>query len=282
MSQLIPLPNLIHFRFQGPDAERYLSGQVTQLVEGLPQGHARATFVCDAKGRILFDATIYADQDGFLLTIAGGDREEAFARMDRYLIADDCTLNDESDKWSIVHELLEPSKSDNPEGAEGLVNRFGRPGRDRYLTAAEFAEIAPETLALTSEAKQEEYRLQQFVPRLVDLAGAFSAETGLEDEAVSFHKGCYLGQEVISRIKRAGKTNRQLVSVHLSEGVTKEGSSCPIPFKVDGNEKTLLEVTSVAQQPTEAGYPALGYLSSRYPSGTALTSAGGISATLLT
>ena len=270
MNKLIPLPGLIHLRFKGPDAERYLNGQVTQQIEGLNKGQSRYTFVCDAKGRILFDATIYADSEGFLLTVEGLEKEAVFARMDRYLIADDCELTDESEKWTLVHELNEVIENGE------TVNRFGKAGRDRYFTAEQLKELKQDDFALTTIAEQENYRLLAQVPRLVDLTGAFPAETGWEDQAVSFHKGCYLGQEVVSRIKRAGKTNRQLVPLSLPQ----RELNCPIFFTPKTSDKPLLEVTSVASQSENGAYPSLGYLSSRYVSGTELTSENGTVITL--
>lgn len=263
MSAAIPLLLLTHLRFQGPDAERYLNGQVTQQVEGLQPGQSRYTFVCDAKGRILFDATIHCDDDGFLLTIDGGEREELIARMDRYLIADDCELRDESERWIVLHQP----------GDGGMINRFGTAGTDRYLAREEFTESSE---LFPSAQELENLRISEGVPRLADLVGALPAETGLEESAVSFHKGCYLGQEVVSRMKRAGKTNRRLVKVAL-DSVPKE---LPADFTAEKEGKPLLQVTSVAETKIESGFPALGYLNARH-GGEPLSNQKGISAHLV-
>lgn len=261
MSLSFDLLHLTHLRFRGPDAERYLSGQITQQISDLSGGQSRYTFVCDAKGRILFDAHVRKDEEGFLLSVAGGSRDDLFARMDRYLIADDCELVDESPRWGIRHTLLDQRE-------EGTVNRFGQWGRDDYLADEGLLELLQ-----ADEAELENRRLKHGVARLQDVAGALPAETGLESEAVSFHKGCYLGQEVISRMKRAGKTNRKLVPL-LLDGTTTE---LPLTFHADGSDKALLEVTSVGSQAVDDGYPALGYLSSRCDPGAPLRSHSGLS-----
>ena len=266
MSELIPLRGLTHLRFSGPDAERYLNGQVTQQVTGIAEGQSRYTFVCDAKGRVLFDGAIHRDAEGYLLSVEGSNPEDIFARMDRYLIADDCELSDESDKWIILHELS------NKPFEEGLINRFGAFGRDLYQSSDSAEEQQNLARDLTSPSAQEELRISRGVARTADLLGALPAETGLEDSAVSFHKGCYLGQEVISRMKRAGKTNRKLISLHLEQSA----SSTPLPFSDSSEGKTLLEVTSISKEKTERGYPALGYLSARYQEDSQLESAEGI------
>lgn len=272
MRDLIPLHDILHLRFSGPDAERYLNGQLTQQVSGINEGDSRSTFICDVKGRILFNGTIHRDEEGFLLSLEDCDWEEAFARMDRYLIADDCEISDESDKWHLLHE-----KSEQPQ-QEGLINRFGQLGRDHYLTTEQLNELSDDTFLLNSKREQEELRVQNGIPRRPDLTGAFPAETGREDEAVSFHKGCYLGQEVISRMKRAGKTNRKLIALTLPQ----QPSCCPLSFSAQGNDKILLEVTSASAKMENGSFPALGYLNSRYKNGTELTSEEGISVNLST
>ena len=271
MSKTIPLKNFTHLRFQGPDAERYLNGQVTQQVSNLPLGSSRHAFVCDGKGRILFDCFIHADRGGFLVSVEKEFGEEAYARLDRYLIADDCELSDETEKWCLLHELGESS-----EGEDGMVNRFGKLGRDLYLPAEQVEEFNKIEFYLPSHEEQENLRLKNGIPRSSDFAGALPAETRWEDIAVSFHKGCYLGQEVISRMKRAAKTNRRLVPVILSKGTL----TCPLSFTESDGSKSLLKVTSVATEGTPEGYPALGYLSSRYQEGTSLLSEEGVSATI--
>ncbi|MBK1834080.1 YgfZ/GcvT domain-containing protein [Roseibacillus ishigakijimensis] len=267
MTNCYGLKNLTHLRLRGPDAERYLTGQITQRVDDLPVGQSRYTFVCDAKGRILFDAFVRRDAEGFLLSIEGGEREEQLARLDRYLIADDCAWSDESERWAIRHEI-EPS----PTGEE--IIRFGLAGRDEYVEGA-----AKEALAETPPADCEQLRIANGRPRLTDLVGAFPAETGLENEAVSFHKGCYLGQEVISRMKRAGRVNRKLVALFLNQAP----QSLPAELFAADSDKAQLVVTSVAHETIEVDetpvYPALGSLSSRYQAGTPLSGPEGLALT---
>ncbi len=266
MSDPILLPNLTHLRFRGPDAERYLNGQITQKVDGLPTGSSRHTFVCDAKGRILFDATVYRDDEGYLLTVEGGDSDDIFARLDRYLIADDCELIDESERWNLLHQIDEETSTP--------INRYGTAGYDRYLIASNLTSLdapTPEDLN-----KLEDLRIRAGVPRLQDLAERFPAETGYEESAVSYHKGCYLGQEVISRMKRAGRVNWALKQLSLPE----TPSSLPLNFYGDNSQKPLLTVTSAASKKSEHGVSALGYLNSKVSPETQLRSEEGLSVTV--
>lgn len=245
------LTDLTHLRFSGPDALRYLNGQVTQKLDGMSEGETRYTFVCDAKGKVLFDAYLTRQGDDYLLHASLALKDEIIARLDRYLIADDCQWCDESEQWAIAHHFLESGEAE-----DNSINRFGEPGLDQLLPRAEALQLTanedPESL--------ENRRIAMAVPALPELVGTFPAETGREADAVSFHKGCYLGQEVISRMKRAGRTNRSLVSLSLSQ-TTPE---LPLNFVQTEGGKPVLQVTSLSTHPDPNGhFPALAFLSNK-------------------
>ncbi|MEM9080192.1 MAG: hypothetical protein AAGC74_05805 [Verrucomicrobiota bacterium] len=172
----------------GPDAARFLSGQVTQKVADLPPGETRYTFICDAKGRIQFHATLALEDSSFLITTEATQAEALLQRLDRYLIADDCAL-------TLLPDIIPAFSSAHP-------------------------------------------------PSHPDLAEAFPAETGLLDHAVSFAKGCYLGQEVISRMKRAGKTNRNLVPLSLPLSLSTAPPEFPFTLPHPETGKAALTITS--------------------------------------
>lgn len=261
-TETVQLRDLAHFQLLGPDAERYLNGQVTQQIEGLSLSETRYAFVCDAKGRILFDAHITRIDEGFLLNTSLAKREEVLARLDRYLIADDCEWQDVTEDWTLIHQYHSET-APQPD----TVNRFGYSGRDQYYPLAEI-ERPPITKDLNS---LENVRIENGVPRTCDLVGAFPAETGLEARAVSFAKGCYLGQEVISRMKRAGRTNRQLKQAF----VTGPEQDLPAAFSLPDSEKALFTLTSAASGASDIRRPAMGYLATKYDFSTELRSDNG-------
>lgn len=262
------LRDLAHFQLLGPDAERYLNGQVTQKLTGLPLSETCYTFVCDAKGRILFDAHITRIDNGFLLNTALQKRDEVLPRLDRYLIADDCEWQDVTEDWVLIHQF-----EHDGEPQPGSLNRFGFPGRDQYFAIAEI-----ERPPITDDCNAlESTRIEQGVPRTWDLEGAFPAETGLEDRAVSFAKGCYLGQEVISRMKRAGRTNRKLIRAL----VTGPDQELPASFAPVDSDKPLFTLTSAVESPDGSPRAALGYLATRYDPSQALHSTNGCTVQIL-
>lgn len=194
-------------RVKGPDAERFLNGQVTNDVALLGDGRIIDACLLDAKGKLQFFIHLHQEDDDFIVQGPAGLAPEIMARLDRYLIADDVELIDES-----MDETA-------------------------YL-------IVP----------NETSRILQGIPRWPNelFPGLLPPEAGIEDRAISYQKGCYTGQEVISRMKRAGKTNRHLVKLSFNKPLVPTGCK----LLVDGKEAGF--VTSVASHVGE-GEIGLGY-----------------------
>ena len=88
------------WRLTGPDAARYLNGQVTNDVASLADGHACYAAVCTAKGRMEGDVSIALQGGAFYLDADPILRESLGARLEKYLIADDAVFEDVSDLWN--------------------------------------------------------------------------------------------------------------------------------------------------------------------------------------
>lgn len=242
--------------FSGPDAVRFLNGQLTQDVRRVAGGKiSLPACVTDAKGKLQFRVNLL-DAPGGVLWIAGEEWEsEALeARLTRYLIADDVEVRDLSGAFQLVH--FTGPVADAPEGVIAReADRFGSPGVDWWIPADMAAELpdVPELLGEMLEA----FRIQRGVPRWgVDLvAGQLPPEAGLDATDISYHKGCYIGQEVISRIKSAGKVNKSLVRLLLPAGC--EFPPGPLTTE-DGSAAG--EITSVSPFVEGGRRAALGYL----------------------
>ncbi len=193
--------------FLGPDAVRFLNGQVTQDVRKVVgSGLLLPSCVTDAKGRLQFRVWIAEGDAGAVLVFCRAEMtEDLEARLTRYLIADDVEVKNRSGEVSI----------------------------------ADFGCVELE----------ESERISQGIPKWgAELTeGMLPPEAGLDATDISYNKGCYIGQEVISRIKSAGKVNRRLVKLAF-EGEAKIGEILNPAGKVCG------EVTSVS------GNAGLGFL----------------------
>jgi len=254
---LVPLDPPAIFAFSGPDAERFLNGQITQDVRLLSKRDvALPACVTDAKGRLQFRVRLLKADDGAIWVEAASDQAEALeARLTRYLIADDVEVEELTEKWHPVH--FTGIMPDPPSAVFARKsNRFGVDGTDWWVPAGTDQEILP-VLELLSGDELDAFRIERGAPvwgkELIE--GMLPPEAGLEGSDISYQKGCYIGQEVISRIKSAGKVNRRLWRMSLpGEGDVSHG----MLFDAGDNEAGV--VTSISPIIVNGARPALGYL----------------------
>lgn len=192
------------FRITGPDRVRYLNGQVTNDVAKASEALALPACLCTIKGKVEALVWIRAAGDSLLLDGEIAQREALAVRLGRYLIADDCEIEDISGRIRIFHHFAGP-------GVGGAAStRIGEAGWDRIVE-----EEAEPPFSEESGISDSEWSLREVISMLPRSgneihADEFPAELGLDSTAVDFHKGCYLGQEVISRIRSVGRVKRFL------------------------------------------------------------------------
>ncbi len=239
--------------FRGPDAERYLNGQLTQDVRD-PGERALPSCITDAKGRLQAFVHVFRGPDQALWVEAPAEQEEELEqRLTRYLIADDVEVERVSSHWELVH-AIEGWDSPLPPGVFlRESNRIQDHGADLWLPAGTVVEIDA-----VSDAEAETRRITARIPGWGRelTAGMLPPEAGLDRNAISYHKGCYIGQEVLSRIKTAGRLNRRLAALRVDPGCVAGDRLGEI-----GAPREAGMLTSVAPWPDEAGtHAALGYL----------------------
>ena len=233
-------------RLNGPDRQRYLNGQVTQDVRLANESQAVAACVLNAKGQLQAVGHIREHEDSYLIDAPLDLRDDLLARLDRYIIADDVELTDESDLWHVAHI---PGGTFSDDLVQWRCSRYTQDGMDLFSREPDF----PDDFA---ERSQEEFAIActsagipQWGAELTP--GLLPPEARLEHTAISYVKGCYIGQEVISRIKHAGKTNQHLVLLEVPRGL-----EAPALLTHEGREAG--RITSVAPSlPTTAR--ALGF-----------------------
>jgi folate-binding protein YgfZ len=273
------------FSLSGPDACRYLNGQVTQDVTAIPPGCSAAACLTNHKGKL--DAA-----PAFIHHLAagcpGGDsgatflfdaplelRDTLATRLGRYLVADDCELADVTESFELYHSPATPTAPGTP--VHGAPNRwrfgFGG-GTDRIVHAG--SGDAPEAGGAALTPPQAE--LQRVRCGLPDWGSELDPETlpaeaGLDTFAVSFTKGCYVGQEVVSRIRSVGRVNRRLHLLTPVGALPQDlASRLPLDLYLPGaaatGERPVGTLTSVAGGAD--GAFALGYLRRGTPTGCLL------------
>lgn len=242
------------WKLSGPDRVRYLNGQVTNDVTILTTGMACYAAVCTAKGRMEGDVTIAAQDAEFYLDADASLHESLGARLEKYLIADDAVLEDITGLWSLSHVF---GATPPPTPAIGFVianARFGLPGHDVWI-ASPGAVVLGESV---SADVIETLRLEQGLPRW----GAELTTNTLPPEAgphmlaaISYTKGCYVGQETIARLKSVGHVNRTLV--FLQSGTE---SFPAVETKLTQDDREIGTVTSSGYSPRRKKGIALAYV----------------------
>ncbi len=234
------VPALLEFR--GPDAVRFLNGQVTQDVRKLEENaFSLPSCITDAKGRLQFRVWLMKFADNALWVLSTDvDAEALEARLTRYLIADDVEVTDLSGQWSLVHFTADPGAA--PAGVIACESaRYGVAGTDWWIPAGMMVDW-PESFPLLEGNELEAFRIAHGVPAWERelYEGLLPPEAGLDLSDISYHKGCYIGQEVISRIKHAGKLNKRLIVAKVDESVSISSQL------LDAAGKAAGEITSVS------------------------------------
>lgn len=252
----IDLGRPVILTFCGPDAVRFLNGQVTQDVRLLAGGkNVLPSCVTDAKGRLQFRVSV-AEVNGSLWVCGPAEQAaELEARITRYLIADDVETADLTGKWRLVH--FTGTVSEVPLAVISRVsNRYGVVGTDWFFPSEPEIQFPDEFTPLDGDAL-EAYRISMEIPvwgRELT-AGMMLPEARLDETDISYQKGCYVGQEVISRIKSAGKVNRR-----LSRFLLAPGTPAKVGILVNEAGAPSGEITSVSPQAHDGMREALGFV----------------------
>lgn len=258
------------FRLTGNDRVRYLNGQVTNDVRRAKDDETLYACVTDAKGRITADVLIHATAEALLLDAEPDLREPLGLRLERYIVADDVELTDVTDEWQLWHVWGESTHAPAAAAAPLRSIRFGVPGFDLWLPASA---AAPDfgSRPILSDEDLETWRILQRVPRWPHELNAetFPPEAGLMDRAMDFAKGCYIGQEILSRIKTTGKMPRELIAFE-SEGPVAADDDVVAP-----GGKAVGAVTSVTRHPVTGHTAGLAMVRHGTPA-EGLATAGGI------
>lgn len=260
------------FEVTGQDSPRYLHARLTNEIAGLAIGQGCQAAALSAQGKTqgLF-CVCRLDKSRFLLICSGGESERILAAVKQFIVADRVTVHDRSAEYKLFHFYTDcadftrrvPSLSayspifqqleddfswhEIPGGLIVRRRRASMLGYDVLVSGDMAAKLAPEAIASgmpeADQSLRQLMRLQSARPDFpceINETRLFS-ESGLAG-AVSFNKGCYIGQEVISKLDATGKLPNVLVllkldgvaSISPNTGVTLEAEapSTPVSGKV--------------------------------------------------
>jgi folate-binding protein YgfZ len=274
-------------RLNGDDRTRWLNGMVTNNIRDLAVNRGAYCFLLNAQGHIQADLYAYNLGDSIVIDTSSEQREKVLTHFDRYIIADDVDVSDISETTTAIGvsgpqagEILQKSGIQVPELAElalctpkcdcdcGCVectvvrgDEASGGGYEVWLAPGQ-KQLAWSTFlragaTAVGDDGLELRRISLGIPMVgVDIREReLPQETG-QTRALSFTKGCYLGQEIVERIRSRGAVHRQF------GGFAVEGNLPELGTKIQADEKEVGEVTSAAILPLLAGDRAitLGYL----------------------
>ena len=276
----------------GADRKSFLNGQVTNNVKDLAPGSGCYAALVTAKGKMQSDLLIYCLQDEILLDFEPGLSGMVQQRLEKYIIAEDVQVVSVADAYghlsiqgpesaralaalALSAALPEaPMKfvqhSDPTLGDIYVMNhpRTGTHGFDLFVPTAALGAVLDKLVAsaralggrVVGWAALEQARIEAAIPRF----GADMDETnpppeaGLEGRAIHYAKGCYIGQEVIARIRTYGQVAKALRGLQWAP---ESGGSLPKKGdKIFWGEKEVGYVTSATASTDLGSNLALGYL----------------------
>ena len=275
----------------GNDRVRFLHGQVTNDVKKLRVGEGCYAAVTTNKGKMESDLNIFNLENELFLDFEPGLAEKISARLEKFIVADDVQIVDTAPHYGLLSvqgptaenvirslNLFSeiPSKqfssvkvSNATLGEIYLANnsRLGSSGFDFFIPNNSLGTVADKLIAAANQIGGraagwmafETARIENGIPRF----GADMDETNIplecsiESRAVSYNKGCYIGQEIINRIHSVGHVNRELRGLRLADDLK------TLPQKHDklfSNGKEIGYITSAVKSPTFSENIALGFV----------------------
>ena len=265
-------------RVTGSDRLRWLNGMVSNTVQSLPEGEGNYSFLLSVQGRIQGDCYVYR-RSGDLLLDTGFDQIPALMHhLDHFIIMDDVELADVSRQWTAL-SLAGPGAlrvlatlgfTPSPSGVQNARMSTTRIGEvdctiiEAYHVAVPRFELwfAPEHVLAVWETLQaagatpcgldamETLRVLEATPLYgIDLNDRDLPQETVQTRALNFSKGCYLGQEIVERIRSRGKVNRQFRQFSL------QGTPpAVLPIDLRSGEQSVGRITSTASL-ASAGLP---------------------------
>lgn len=277
------LPERAKIKLTGSDRVRWLNGMVTNNVRDLATGHGAYAFLLNPQGHILGDMTAYNRSDHLLLESDRTQTEKLLSTFDHYIIMDDVEVANVAEQWATIGvtgpksagvlkaagiELQELQLLEIAEVSwQGSKSSVIRGNDEKYSSYTIW--IAPEHAValrqsfvnagavLVGHNALEIYRIALGVPRYgQDIRERDLPQETEQARALNFNKGCYVGQEIVERIRSRGNVHRKFTGFRLS------GAACAPGTKIQVQGKDVGEVTSSVAVPASDGEHsvALGYV----------------------
>lgn len=284
-----PLNHEALLAVRGPDAAKFLQGQLTCNLNYLDERTSSLGARCTPKGRMISSFRIVQEGDGYLLALASELLEAQLTDLKKYAVFSKSSLADESTAWArfglsggdgaLVSLGLDlPQQADAVARANGLLALRLPGGRaELWAPAAQAESLQARLAAQLPEAPLNDWLLGQvragigqvfgatrelFIPQMINLQAV---------GGVSFKKGCYPGQEIVARTQYLGKLKRRMYRASADcpppaagtpvHGVDTNGQACGVVVDAVALPDGGCDLLAVVQMSsTEAGEVRIGGL----------------------
>lgn len=264
-------------RMTGEDRVRLLHAMTTQNIQQMAPGTGGYTFFLNAQGRILGDAHVFCFEDALLLDTEPETRAKLYGHIDRYIIADDVTLEDATDRIATIAiegpaaaavlpalgaPLPEPEYTTAPWSTR-TVARISSTGAGGYFVFLPAEEKAGFTAALLGAGIPEAtpgdaraVRIENGLPRYgEEITERYLVQETGQLRAVNFAKGCYLGQEIVERVRSQAQIHRALHRLEIEAATPPDAGA-----KLTKGDAPAGEIASAAYSPALEKVVALAYV----------------------
>jgi len=294
-------PSVAQVEITGSARAEFLNRLCTNKLDQMRPGEGRETFLADSNGRVLHHVFVYAGPESLVLHAGAGSGPSLCSHLDHYLIREDVQFHDRSSEWGELllagpqsAEVLQPLIGTNLpggdaylacscadwEGRQVMIRRVQERGFHSFQLAGAAADMGPLWRALRRLGATacgmralETIRIEEGFPVVgLDITEkSLPQEVGRNEKAISFNKGCYLGQEIVARIDSRSAVNKVLSGIRFQSSEVP-----PCGGSLTHGDQAAGQITSAAYSPNFGASVALAYVKRQFHEpGTVLDSAWG-------
>ena len=246
----------------GRDRARLLHAISSNEVKKMAPGDSCYAFLLSPQGRIQADLQLVCLADHFLIDTDPGLREKVHQHIRKYIIADQVELKDVTAETACIGVEGPGAASLQLAPGDYTTAPFtvtGQPGFRIYCASGAKAGLLEQLAALGVKPATDDDARQVRIENGKPLYGEDIRDTSLPQEtqqmqAISFNKGCYLGQEIVERIRAMGRVNKKLERLELDGA---EPPAAGTKLSIDGRDA---EITSAVYSPHFAKVIAMAYV----------------------
>ena len=237
MEKIAQLADRTIIRISGSDAVHFLQNLVTCEIEELREGDLTFGALLTPQGKILFEFFCKKTNDGLLFDLSSEAAEDFQKRMTFYKLRADVQIGMEPDLKVFVAWGAPPNGADQDPRSGGSVGRFYAPSAETNATADDWHE---QRIMLGLPELGRDFQSGEVFPHDVNM-------DQFDNGGVAFTKGCYVGQEVVSRMRHRGTARKRFVILESDEELPEAGTALKVDRRAIGTMGSASDVSGTTR-----------------------------------